>query len=291
MSVLTGDNATKTRAGNLRIATDAEATAGTLENVAVNPKQLVANVSAVVGGLVYRGVYNATTPNVDLTQANKGDFYKVSVAGTLATVSLNVGDHLVFNQDASNPVTSSVFDVIDNTDAVIRVNGLTGDVTLEAGDVSALAIANNLSDLNNVVTARSNLGLGTVAVEDVGTGANNIVQLDGSSRLPAVDGSQLTNVNATASKPLIRTPTGTTTIGTYTGIEEIILVNNLATAATITLPTAGTVGSGYKYNIKRLGTATVTVSSTSNIDGGSFTLNLTNQSVTVVSDGSTYYII
>lgn len=36
--------------------------------------------------------------------------------------------------------------------------------------------------------------LGTAALLDVGTGANNVVQLDGSSRLPAVDGSQLTNL-------------------------------------------------------------------------------------------------
>lgn len=36
--------------------------------------------------------------------------------------------------------------------------------------------------------------LGTAATLNVGTGANNIVQLNGSSQLPAVDGSQLTNV-------------------------------------------------------------------------------------------------
>ena len=30
----------------------------------------------------------------------------------------------------------------------------------------------------------------------VGTSANNVVQLDGSAKLPAVDGSQLTNIDA-----------------------------------------------------------------------------------------------
>tara|TARA_R110000823_G_scaffold293157_1_gene411962 strand:+ start:523 stop:849 length:327 start_codon:yes stop_codon:yes gene_type:complete len=44
--------------------------------------------------------------------------------------------------------------------------------------------------------ARTTLGLGTAAVLSVGTGANNIVQLNGSSLLPAVDGSQLTNLPA-----------------------------------------------------------------------------------------------
>lgn len=33
----------------------------------------------------------------------------------------------------------------------------------------------------------------------MGTGANNIVQLDANSKLPAVDGSQLTNISVTAS--------------------------------------------------------------------------------------------
>jgi len=37
-------------------------------------------------------------------------------------------------------------------------------------------------------------GLGTASTKAVGTSANNVVQLDGSARLPAVDGSQLTNL-------------------------------------------------------------------------------------------------
>lgn len=58
--------------------------------------------------------------------------------------------------------------------------------------------ANNLSDLTNAATARSNLGLGTAATLAVGTSANNIVQLDASAKLPAVDGSQLTNLPVSA---------------------------------------------------------------------------------------------
>ena len=210
-----------------------------------------ASSGAVTGGLVYKGSYNVTTNNPDLTTSTQGDFYIVNPdAGTLAGITLNVGDHIVFNQDASSPLTSAMFDVIDNTDAVVSVNGQTGPVVLGASDVSALAIANNLSDLNNAGTARTNLGvaigsdvqaydaqladiagltptdsnfivgngsnfvlesgataraslsLGSASTEDVGTGANNVVQLDGSSRLPAVDGSQLTGVTGTDSTKL-----------------------------------------------------------------------------------------
>lgn len=43
-------------------------------------------------------------------------------------------------------------------------------------------------------SARSNLGLGTASTQDVGTSAGNVVQLNGSAQLPAVDGSLLTNL-------------------------------------------------------------------------------------------------
>jgi hypothetical protein len=55
--------------------------------------------------------------------------------------------------------------------------------------------AGNLSGLGSYITARSNLGLGSVATFDVGALANNIVQLNGSAKIPAYDGSLLTNID------------------------------------------------------------------------------------------------
>ena len=75
---------------------------------------------------------------------------------------------------------------------------LTGVVST---DSSKLAIANNLSDLNNATTARSNLGLGTSATLDTGTSNGDVVVLDATG-LPAVDGSQLTGVVSTDSTKL-----------------------------------------------------------------------------------------
>lgn len=58
---------------------------------------------------------------------------------------------------------------------VVSVNGETGAVTLSPSDVGALAAASNLSDLASVGTARTNLGLGTAAVTNTGTGSANTI--------------------------------------------------------------------------------------------------------------------
>ena len=70
-------------------------------------------------------------------------------------------------------------------------------------DISGLAVTDGnfiVGDGTNFITesgavVRTSLGLGSVATLDVGTAANEVVQLNASGELPAVDGSQLTNVN------------------------------------------------------------------------------------------------
>jgi hypothetical protein len=69
---------------------------------------------------------------------------------------------------------------------VSSVNGATGAVNLYADDATL-----NLAG-TGIVT--SGTGATSTLNVDVGTTASKIVQLDGSARLPAVDGSQLTNV-------------------------------------------------------------------------------------------------
>lgn len=74
---------------------------------------------------------------------------------------------------------------------------------LLASGVSAYGAT--LIDDADAAAARGTLGLGAAAVLNVGTSANNVVQLTAAAKLPAVDGSLLTGITATAS------PGGSTT--------------------------------------------------------------------------------
>ena len=87
-----------------------------------------------------------------------------------------------------------------------QLTGTIANARLDAQlqDVAGLAVTDGgfiVGDGSNFVletagTARTSLGLGTAAIVDTGTSAGNAVILDGSAKLPAVDGSQLTNIPA-----------------------------------------------------------------------------------------------
>src|SRR5210317_314584 len=204
-------DATETVSGKIRIATSAEATAGTNDVTAMTPAKTKSVVdAAVVGGVTYQGTFDASAP-ADLSNATKGDLYIISVAGTYQGQAWAVGDHLLINADMGGTVDPNKLDKIDSTDSVTSVAGRTGAVTLSTADISGLATVASTgaySDLTGTPTlatvattgAYSDLSgtptLGTASAEDVGTSAGNVVQLDGSARLPAVDGSLLTGITA-----------------------------------------------------------------------------------------------
>jgi hypothetical protein len=180
------------------------------------------------GGLEYKGAFNATAGTPSLLNAEKGDFYIIDTAGTIYGQTWAVGDHLLINEDMGGTITNSKIDKIDNTQAVTSVNTQTGAVVISGNDVAADHTAVNYTAGNANVDGHlsgidTKLGtLGTASTQDVGTSANNVVQLDGTAKLPAVDGSQLTNL-----------PSASPASETVAGIIEIA-TNAEATAGTAT---------------------------------------------------------
>ena len=94
----------------------------------------VAGGGGATGAITYKGTWNANTNSPTLTSSvgAQGDYYVVSVAGTTnlnGITDWQIGDWAVFN--------GSVWQKVDNTDAVTSVNGKTGTVVLGATDVGA----------------------------------------------------------------------------------------------------------------------------------------------------------
>ena len=262
--------ATETSVGLIEIATNAEATAGTATDKALVPSNVSSITTAQLdnsAGTMLESANNLSDlANAATARTNLG-------LGTAAVenVGTSAGNVVQLNGSAQLPavdgslLTGVVADISgasigDLTDVTITA-AATGEVLRYNGSAwvdAQLAY----SDLSGTPT------LGTAAAEDVGTSAGNVVQLNGSAQLPAVDGSLLTNVSI--SLPSVTTVTTTTTLSAPTaGILQYVRANS-ASALTITLPSAGA-RIGYRYEIKQVGTGALTIAAASGqtIDGAS----------------------
>ncbi len=118
--VLTG----LTIAGDAVVATDSILTAfGKVQN----------QINTLVGGVQYKGTWNAATntPTLVSSVGVQGNYYVVSVAGNTnlnGITDWKLGDWAIFN--------GSAWEKVDNTDAVISVNGKIGEVVLTTTDIA-----------------------------------------------------------------------------------------------------------------------------------------------------------
>ena len=77
-----------------------------------------------------------------------------------------------------------------------RLTGLTSDVQTQINTKAATASLHAVASSGAYSALTGTPSLGTASALNVGTGANNIPQLDGSGKLGAIDGSNLIGVSA-----------------------------------------------------------------------------------------------
>ena len=155
----------------------------------------------------------------DQTDATENGLYLAVASGAASrdpehdTIAELSGQMVVVNQGSTND--NKIFLCTTDSDGVIGSTNITyTQVTpSNVGTVTSVGVADSGSSeftvTNSPVTSSGTInlavnsiantkitGLGTASTLDVGTSANNVVQLNGSAQLPAVDGSQLTNIDA-----------------------------------------------------------------------------------------------
>jgi hypothetical protein len=118
-----------------KVLTGLNAVAGTVvstDTILQAMGKLQGSVAALVGGVVYRGTWDASINSPALTSSvgTKGNYYVVGVAGSTnlnGITDWKIGDWVIFN--------GSTWEKVDNTDSVVSVNGQTGAVTLTTTNI------------------------------------------------------------------------------------------------------------------------------------------------------------
>jgi hypothetical protein len=146
--------------------------------------------SAADKGIQFTG--SGTAATYDLTAAGKALLDDADASAQRTTMGVAIGSDV-------QAYDAGLASIAGLTTAANKVIYTTASDTYAVADFTAFG--RSLVDDADAAAGRTTLGLGTAATVDTGTSAGNAVILDGSARLPAVDGSQLTNISFTESDP------------------------------------------------------------------------------------------
>ena len=164
----------------------------TLTNKSIDASQLTGTVANARLDAQLQDVAGLTPTDGNFIVGDGTNFVAESGATARTSLGLTIGTDV----QAYDAGLASIAGLTTSSDQTVYTTGSdTYAVT------SLTSFGRSLIDDADASTARTTLGLGTAAVADTGTSAGNVVVLDGTGKLPAVDGSQLTNISYTETDP------------------------------------------------------------------------------------------
>lgn len=267
---------------------------GTSQFVLDTLADLQTQINNFVGGLTYKGSWNASTNSPTLTSSTGTNswYYVVSVAGSTnlnGITDWQVGDWAIFN--------GTVWQKIDQTNTVTSVAGRTGDVTLTSTDVGLANVENKSSATirseitsTNVTTAlgytpynatnpngyTSNTGTVTSVAATAGTG----ISVTGS---PITSSGTLTITNTAPDQTVVLTAgTGISTTGTYPNFT----ITNSSPDQTVAITGSGTTSVTGTYPNFTVSSADQYVGTVTSVNFSGGTTGLTTSGGPVTSSGT-----
>jgi len=145
-------------------------------------------------GLTYKGTLDASGGTYP-SSPDQGDYYIISVAGTISGTDYEIGDWAAYN--------GSSWDKVDNTDKVTSVNGATGTVVLDTDDIDEGST--HLYYTETRVSNNTNVSANTAARHTQNTdteldngGANNVTAAQLKTHINDADKHRLINDSGTA---------------------------------------------------------------------------------------------